>query len=74
MESLFKTNTVSRVVMPKDLNSFGTLFGGKLLAWMDELAVILAMKATGKECVTIKFNDIEFKESIVVNEILDIEA
>ena len=73
--SLFqKTEYVSRVVMPKDLNSYGTLFGGKLLAWMDEVAVILAMKATGKECVTTHFNDIEFKQSVTVNDILDIKA
>ncbi len=60
--------------MPKDLNSYGTLFGGKLLSWMDELAVILAMKATGKECVTTHFNDIEFKKNVTVNDILDIKA
>lgn len=68
------TEEVSRVVMPKDLNSYGTLFGGILLSWMDELAVTLAMKATGKESVTTHFNDIEFKQSVTVNDILDIKA
>ena len=74
MIKLFQSENVSRVVMPKDLNSYGTLFGGKLLSWMDELAVILAMKATGKECVTTNFNDIEFKQSVKINDILDIKA
>lgn len=69
-----KIERTSRIVMPKDLNSYGTLFGGKLLSWMDELAVIFAVKLTGRECVTIKFDNIEFKKNAFVNDILNLSA
>ena len=64
----------SRIVMPRDLNSYGTLFGGKLLSWMDELAVIFAIKLTDKECVTVRFDNVEFKKNVVVNDILNLKA
>ncbi len=64
----------SRIVMPRDLNSYGTLFGGKLLSWMDELGVIFAIKLTNKECVTVSFDNVEFKKNVVVNDILNLKA
>ena len=65
---------ISKVIMPKDLNSYGTLFGGQILSWMDEISVILALKVTGKECVTTNFDNVEIKKSCFVNDILDIKA
>lgn len=69
-----KCERSSRLVMPRDLNSYGTLFGGKLLSWMDELAVIFAIKLTGKECVTVSFDRVEFKKNVLVNDILNMKA
>jgi acyl-CoA hydrolase len=60
--------------MPKDLNSYGTLFGGTLISWMDELAVILAIKITGKECVTTRFDNIELTKSVFVHDVLEVKA
>jgi len=68
-----KMNTV-RLVMAGDLNSYGTLFGGKLMCWMDELAAILAMKLTCRECVTVKFENIHFKNSVKIGDMLELEA
>lgn len=60
--------------MAKDLNSYGTLFGGKIVYWMDEIAVILAMQVTGKECVTVNFDKISFKKSLKLNDVLKLKA
>lgn len=72
LNHLYETST--KLIMPKDLNSYGTLFGGKLIAWMDELATILAIKATKKECVLLYFNDIEVRKSLTTNDIVHLRA
>ncbi|MCT4574655.1 MAG: hypothetical protein N4A43_00165 [Alphaproteobacteria bacterium] len=72
-EIIYK-DSVSHLVMPKDLNSYGTLFGGTLISWMDELAVILAIKITGKECVTTRFDNIELTKSVFVHDVLEVKA
>jgi acyl-CoA hydrolase len=66
--------TTSHIVMSKDLNSYGTLFGGKLISWMDELALILSVKHTGMECVTTSFNNIKLKKSVFIHDVLEITA
>jgi len=72
LNNLYETST--KLVMPKDLNSYGTLFGGNLIAWMDELAVILAIKATKKECVLLYFDKIEIRKGLTTNDIVHLRA
>ncbi len=66
--------TTSHLVMSKDLNSYGTLFGGTLISWMDELALILAVKYTGQECVTTHLNNIKLNKSVFIHDVLEIRA
>lgn len=48
--------------MPDDLNHAKTLFGGRLLQWADEAAVIYAMCQIGsKSIVTLKMSEVLFK-------------
>ncbi|MGJ8673054.1 acyl-CoA thioesterase [Rubritalea sp.] len=48
-------------VKPEDLNANGTLFGGRLLAWIDEEAVIYAMcQLDSKHLVTRFVSEISF--------------
>jgi len=50
------------IVMERDLNSFGNLFGGALLAWLDEAAGLFVMEKTGyANFVTVSFDDVIFK-------------
>jgi acyl-CoA hydrolase len=50
-----------RWVKPEDLNPNNTLFGGKLLAWIDEEAVIYAiMQLNNHHVVTKYISEIEF--------------
>ena len=44
--------TLQKVVMPGQTNTRGSLFGGLLLAWMDEAAAIAAMRHAAKPVVT----------------------
>lgn len=52
-------------IKPEDLNPNGSLFGGRLLSWIDEEAVIFAMCKLGgdKHLVTKFMSDINFVNS-----------
>lgn len=53
------------LVLPSDLNHYGSLFGGRLLAWIDEAAWIAA-SAEFPHCqfVTIGMDKIEFRHGV----------
>lgn len=52
-------------IKPEDLNPNGSLFGGKLLSWIDEEAAIFAMCQLGKDrhLVTKYMSEINFVSS-----------
>jgi len=54
--------TYRKLIMPDDLNHAKSLFGGRLLQWTDEAAVLYAMCQTGsKSLVTLKMSEVLFK-------------
>ena len=61
-------------IKPEDLNPNGTLFGGKLLAWIDEEAEIYAMCQLGnsKHLVTKYISEIDFRASARQGEVIEI--
>ena len=62
------------VVMPGDTNSLNNLFGGELLARMDKVASIAAIKHSEKIVVTASVNNVSFGEPVPNGSILTIEA
>lgn len=60
-------------VKPEDLNPNGTLFGGTLLRWIDEEAVIYAIVQLGNPKVVTKFiSEINFVSSAEQGDILEL--
>lgn len=50
------------IVMSKDLNAHGNLFGGIMMAWIDEAAAIYGMNQIGyTNIVTVNIDDVNFK-------------
>jgi acyl-CoA hydrolase len=47
-------------VFPNDLNAHGTLFGGRLMQVVDNLAAIVAKRHTGRVCVTLGIDSVRF--------------
>lgn len=47
-------------VFPNDLNPHGTLFGGKLMQVVDNLAAIVAKRHSGCVCVTLGIDSVRF--------------
>lgn len=62
-----------RLVMPADLNSRGTLFGGRLLAWIDEEASVYAAVESGAELVATKFiSEMDFQAPAYLGDVIEI--
>ena len=65
---------MSRAVLPTSVNARGILFGGELMAWMDEISGIAAKRFAGKEVATVSVADINFLHPIPVGAFIDLNA
>ncbi|WP_046756831.1 acyl-CoA thioesterase [Kordia jejudonensis] len=60
-------------VKPEDLNPNGTLFGGRLLAWIDEEAALYTViQLENPKVVTKYMSEIDFKSSAKKGDIVEI--
>lgn len=62
------------IVAPQDLNIHGTLFGGQLLALMDRVAAIAAMRHSRQNCVTVSIDKVDFVAPVRHGYLLDLSA
>lgn len=70
MEMRFHTR---KWIKPEDLNPNGTLFGGRLLEWIDEEAALYAIIQLENPRVVTKFiSEINFKSSATQGDIIEI--
>lgn len=64
-----------RLVLPGDLNHYGFLFGGRLLAWIDEASWIAAsLEYPHCQFVTVAMDTVEFRHSVRDGTILRITS
>jgi len=64
-----------RLVLPGDLNHYGFLFGGRLLAWIDEASWIAAsLDYPHCQFVTVAMDTVEFHHSVRDGTILKISS
>jgi len=62
-----------KLVKPEDLNTNETLFGGKLLAWIDEEAALYSIiQLENKRVVTKYISEINFMSSAQTGDIIEI--
>ena len=61
-----------KAIFPETLNSQKTLFGGKVLEWMDEIAFITATRFCRKKIITYRINDVSFLKPIQEGSIIEI--
>jgi len=63
-----------KLIKPQDMNAHGTLFGGAVLAWIDEEAAIYAMCALNKKgnLVTKFMSEIDFVSSATLGDVIEI--
>ncbi len=64
----------TRLVLPPDTNHLDTIFGGKILAYIDEIAALTAMKHSNSAVVTASIDSVDFLSSAKVGDSLTSEA
>lgn len=65
----------TKLVLPPDTNHMESIFGGKVLAYIDEIAGIAAMKHSRRPIVvTASIDSVDFLSSAHVGEVLELEA
>lgn len=58
------------LLMSPHINGSGRLFGGQLLAWLDELAGIVAMRHSGGNVITASIDNLQFKNGAYINDLV----
>src|SRR5690625_6906316 len=64
----------TRLVLPPDTNHLDTIFGGKILAYIDEVAALAAMKHSNHVVLTASIDSVSFLSSAKVGDALTIKA
>lgn len=65
---------VSELMMPNQVNNHGNVFGGVLLSMVDRAAGVSAMRHSGRPCVTVSIDRVDFKEPIFTGELVTCRA
>ena len=73
--SVERSRTVqTKLVLPPDTNHMHTIFGGKVLSYIDEIAALSAMKHSSSVVVTASIDSVDFLSSATVGDALSLEA
>ena len=64
----------TRLVLPPDTNHLNSIFGGKVLAYIDEIAAIAAMKHAQGEVVTASIDSVDFVSPVYAGDVIELEA
>ena len=65
-----KIPSIRQVMMPRDTNALGTIFGGVILAEIDLAAAIEAHKHHPSKIVTVAMDKVEFKQPVFVGDLV----
>ena len=66
--------TITTFVMPHMQNVLGDLFGGELMALVDQAAAVAAIRHAGGPAVTASIDRVDFRERIRVGSLVTCEA
>jgi len=65
---------MTQLVFPQDTNHHGTMFGGKLMEYIDKTAAIAGMRHARKPVVTASSDSMDFLKPIRLGEVIQLEA
>jgi len=68
------TPAIRLIMMPKDTNAQGTIFGGTILSLIDQAAFVEAWRQKNHRYVTVAMDAVEFHEPVHVGDILSLWA
>ncbi len=61
---------IAELMMPQHANIMGNVFGGVLLAMVDRVAAVAAIRHARRPCVTVSVDKVDFREPIRVGELV----
>ena len=61
-------------VQPNHANNHGSVHGGNVMKWMDEVGAMSAMRAAGQPCVTATVDQLSFEAGVPTGDTVVIEA
>jgi acyl-CoA thioesterase YciA len=62
------------VMMPRDTNAEGTIFGGVILSLIDQAAYVEAVRQAHRRYVTVAMDKIVFHQPVFVGDVLSLHA
>ena len=65
---------MTEIVLPGDTNALGTIFGGKVMQWIDITASVAGMRHSGGSVVTASIDALTFLTPIHLGEIVRLQA
>jgi acyl-CoA thioesterase YciA len=65
-----KIPSIRRLMMPRDTNAVGTIFGGVILSELDLAAAIEAHKSHPAKVVTVAMDKVEFKQPVWMGDLV----
>jgi len=65
---------MTELVLPSDTNALGTIFGGKIMAWIDIAAAISAQKYARRNVVTASIDALHFLAPVRLGQTVHIRA
>jgi len=64
----------SHLVLPSDANALGSIFGGRIMAWVDLTAALSASRHTRRICVTASMDELHFISPVRVGDMVILKA
>jgi acyl-CoA thioesterase YciA len=58
------------VMMPRDTNPMGTIFGGIILSYIDQAGTVEALRHTHKKLVTVAMHEVKFIAPVFVGDLV----
>jgi len=65
-----ETTALSVIMMPRDSNIYGTIFGGIILSYIDQSAFVEARRHGVHRWVTASVDRVDFKEPVYVGDVV----
>ena len=62
------------VMMPRDANPNGTIFGGVLLSYIDQAGAVAARERVPDRFVTVAMDSVEFRQPVFIGDVLSFYA
>ena len=62
------------IMMPKDTNALGTIFGGIILSYIDQAGAVEAYRHASGRVVTVAMHEVEFHEPVFIGDLVSFYA